>query len=84
METTIRIPATIQLRRDLLTRLQKKANALHESIDSYIEKLLMDIEYSEPNSTTREAINEARSGKCAGTLNIKDFESFMSSVDGIE
>lgn len=84
MDTTVRMPATFQLRTDLLNILQKKANAVHESIDTYVENLLMDIEYAEPNDETIEAIKEAQSGKYAQKLDMSSFDSFMSSVNAIK
>lgn len=40
--------------------------------------------YSEPNAETAAAINEARSGKYAGTIDASDFDSFMKSINDIE
>ena len=36
---------------------------------------------NQPNSETKEAINEARSGKTAGQLDMSSFDSFMDSVN---
>lgn len=37
-----------------------------------------------PNSETIEAINESRSGKYAGTLNMQSLEAFMDSIDAAQ
>lgn len=44
----------------------------------------MDFTCSVPNEETRAAIDEARSGKYAGTLDVSSFEAFMKSVHAIE
>lgn len=44
----------------------------------------MDAVYSEPNEETIAAINEARSGKYAGTIDVSSFDAFMKSLDEIE
>ena len=45
---------------------------------------LMDAVYSEPNEETIAAIEEARSGKSAGTIDVSSFDAFMKSLDEIE
>ncbi len=37
-----------------------------------------------PNDETREAIDEARLGLYAGTLDMSSFDAFMASVNAIE
>lgn len=44
----------------------------------------MDAVYSEPNEETIAAIEEARSGKYAGTIDASSFEAFMKSLNEIE
>ena len=44
----------------------------------------MEAVCSEPNEEKVAAINEARSGKYAGVIDTKDFDSFMKSVNEIE
>ncbi len=45
---------------------------------------LWDATYYRPNANTVEAIEEAKAGKYAGTLNMDSFESFMKSVNDIK
>lgn len=59
----------------------KKAN---RSLNNFVESTLMDAVYSEPNEETIAAINEARSGKYAGTIDVSNFDAFMKSLDEIE
>ena len=73
-----------RLRTDLLGRLERVAQQENTSVDSLVEEVLMDFTCSVPNEETRAAIEEARSGKYAGTLDVSSFEAFMKSVNAIE
>ena len=53
-------------------------------MDDLVEGLLLDAIYHEPNEATIEAIEEARTGRYAGTLDASNFEAFMKSVEAIE
>lgn len=64
MEATIvRQPASFRLRTDLLEGLKRNAARENRSLNNYVESVLLDIVYSEPNETTKAAIEEAMSGK---------------------
>lgn len=53
----------------------------NRSLNNYVESLLSQALYGTPDADTIEAINESRSGKYAGTLDMTDFESFINSID---
>ncbi len=64
MTTTIqRKPASFRLRADLLEGLKRNAERENRTLNNYVESVLLDIVYNEPNEVTKEAIKEARSGK---------------------
>lgn len=64
MEATIvRQPASFRLRTDLLEGLKRNAARENRSLNNYVESVLLDIVYNEPNKTTKAAIEEAMSGK---------------------
>ena len=64
METTIeRKPTSFRLRTDLLERLRRNAIRQNITLNNYVESLLLDIVYNEPNDATRAAIEEAISGR---------------------
>lgn len=64
MSTTIvRKPASFRLRADLLERLKKNAVRENRTLNNYVESVLLDIVYDEPNEVTKAAIQEARSGR---------------------
>lgn len=48
---------------DLIDRLKEMAKREHRSLNNFVECVLLDVAYNEPNETTRAAIEEAKSGK---------------------
>ena len=64
METTIvRRPASFRLRADLLEGLKRNAARENRSLNNYVESVLLEFMYDEPNETTKAAIREAMSGQ---------------------
>ena len=64
--------------------LKSAAKRERRSLNNYVECLLMDIMYTEPNEETKDAIEESRLGKSAGTIDTSSFEAFMKSLNEIE
>ncbi len=63
MATTIhRKPASFRLRADLLEGLKRNAERENRTLNNYVESVLLDIVYNEPNAMTKAAIKEAQSG----------------------
>ena len=79
MEAVIRKQTSFRLREDLLKVLQEEAKKANRSLNNYVESMLMDAVYSEPNEETKAAIKEARTGKYAGTINTSSLEAFIKS-----
>lgn len=84
MEAVVRKQTSFRLREDLLQILQEQAKKANRSLNNFVESTLMDAMYSEPNEETIAAINEARSGKFAGTIDVSSFDAFMKSLSEIE
>jgi hypothetical protein len=64
METTIRRkPTSFRLRGDLIEGLKRNAARENRTLNNYVESVLMDVVYGEPNEVTKAAIREAMSGK---------------------
>lgn len=85
METTAdRKQTAFRLKTDLLKKLRTEAKKENRSLNNYVESVLMDAVYRKPNKETIEAIEEAKAGKYAGTIDTKDFDSFMKSINEIE
>ena len=52
-----------RLNADLVERLKEMAKREHRSLNNFVECILLDIAYNEPNEMTKAAIEEAKSGK---------------------
>ncbi|MBO7470854.1 MAG: toxin-antitoxin system protein [Bacteroidaceae bacterium] len=59
----VRKPASFRLRADLLEGLKRKAEQENRTLNNYVESVLLDIVYDEPNDVTKAAIEEVMSGK---------------------
>ena len=81
METsTLKQPTSFRLNSKLLAILKERAKACDRSLNNYVESILLDAVYFEPNDSTKAAIEEARSGKEAETLDLDNFKSFVASL----
>ena len=68
MEATIRKkPTMFRLDEELVRRLKELAKREHRSLNNFVECLLLDVAYKEPNEITKAAMEEAKSGKLRGT-----------------
>ena len=77
--TTLKKPTSFRLNADLLETLKNRAKATHRSLNNYVECLLFDATYYEPNEETIAAMNEARSGK-----ELEAFASVDSLLNSLE
>ena len=59
METTVRVQASFRLKAELMERLRMGAKASNRSLNNFVENVLLDAMYHEPNETTKAAIVEA-------------------------
>lgn len=72
---------SFRLSTDLLKRLRIAARRENRSLNNFVESTLMDAVYNIPNEETIAAINEARSGKYAGTIDTSSMEAFIKSCE---
>lgn len=64
MDTVIQKKATMfRLNVELIDRLKELAKREHRSLNNFVECILLDVAYNQPNELTKAAIEEARSGK---------------------
>lgn len=61
--TIVRRPASFRLRADLLEGLKRNAARTNRSLNNYVESVLLDAVYNEPNEETKTAIREAMNRK---------------------
>lgn len=85
METrVVKKQTAFRLSESLLNRLKEEAKKANRSLSNYVECILLESVYNEPNEKTLEAINEARSGKYAGVVDISSMEAFRNSLEDEE
>jgi len=75
-----RTRAYLRLRPQLVERLKAEADSRNTSFNSYVESLLFDAVFVEPNDETIEAIEESRRGEYAGTVDLSSMEAFKQSM----
>ena len=64
METTVRRKQTsFRLRTDLLDEMKIAAQRENRTLNNFVENLLLNYIYNEPNEVTKAAIEEAMSGR---------------------
>ena len=70
-----------RLRKDLLERLKIEARKENRSLNNYVESVLLDAVYREPNEETLAAMEEARNGKNLTKVDTSSLESFLKSLE---
>ena len=63
MEATVRVQASFRLKADLVEKLKMSAKACNRSLNNFVESVLLEAMYNEPNETTKDALAEARRNK---------------------
>ena len=69
-----------RLRTDLLDRLKVAAKKENRSLNNYVESVLLDAVYREPNEETLAAMKEAKENKNLETLDLDNFEKYVESL----
>ncbi len=78
--TTTKVQTAFRFDKDLIRRLKIKAKKENRSLNNYVETVLMDIVYDEPNIETVAAIDEVRSGKQLEKLDVDNLEGFVAEL----
>ncbi|MDE5749203.1 MAG: ribbon-helix-helix domain-containing protein [Duncaniella sp.] len=83
MEAALPKKATMfRLDIDLVERLKEMAKREHRSLNNFVECILLDVAYNEPNEITKAALAEAKSGKLrdAPTVDTSSVEAMFKSM----
>ena len=81
MNTAVRKKATMfRLDVDLVERLKELARKNHRSLNNFVECILLDVAYREPNEETLTAMKEAREGKTYGPIDTSSVEAMLKSM----
>ena len=70
-----------RLRKDLPERLKIEARKENRSLNNYVESVLLDAVYREPNEETLAAMEEAKAGNNLTKVDTSSFESFLKSLE---
>lgn len=82
MDTVVqRRQTAFRLNENLLQELKTRASQCNRSLNNFVESLLMQAVFNTPNKETADAIEESKSGKYAGVLDMSNFESFLDSIN---
>jgi len=78
--TTGKTTTSFRLDSQLLERLRTLAKKSNRSLNNYVETVLFDVVYHEPNDETIEAIKEVQSGKQLDAFDLKGLEKVISEL----
>jgi plasmid stability protein len=76
--TTAKVQTAFRFDKELIRRLKIKAKKENRSLNNYVETILMDVVYDEPNEETMAAIDEVKSGKDLKRLDMDKFDEFVA------
>mgnify|MGYP000858425251 FL=1 len=71
---------SFRLRTDLLKRMEKEASKENRSLNDFVESILMDNMYFQPNETTLAAMREAGSGVELEELDLDNFDEYIKTL----
>jgi len=77
---TPKVQTAFRFDSELLRRLKIKAKQENRSLNNYVETVLMDVVYDEPNDKTVEAIQEAKNGKNMERLDLDKFDDLVATL----
>ncbi len=79
MEIALKKNQSFRLPVELIDRLKQLAKRQNRSLNNYVETLLLDAAYHEPNAVTLAAMKEAESGKLRTSPELD-----LSSIEAME
>ena len=81
MATVIeRKQTAFRLSTSLLNKLKEAADRENRSLNNYVESVLMDAVFSNPNKLTLAAMKEARENRDLETLDVNNLDSLIASL----
>lgn len=69
-----------RLSSDLLTKLKEAATRENRSLNNYVESVLMDVVYNNPNKLTIKAMKEARESRELEILKADNIETLINTL----
>lgn len=65
----------------LMDKLKELAQKDRRSLNNYVEGLLLDAVFNEPNTTTEASLQDAREGKTEGPIDTSSVDAMLKSMD---
>lgn len=83
MDIALKKNQSFRLPVDLIDRLKQLAKRQNRSLNNYVETLLLDAAYHEPNAVTLAAMQEAKSGALRNepALDLTSIQAMEKSMD---
>lgn len=78
--STNKVQTAFRFDSELLRRLKIRAKKENRSLNNYVETVLMDVVYDEPNEETVKAIREAQGNKNVERLDLDKFDEFVAAL----
>lgn len=76
--TREKVTTSFRLNSELVERLRSMARRNNRSLNNFVETILFDVAYNEPNEETIDAINEARSGKKMDRFDMAELDDTLT------
>ncbi|MDE7385908.1 MAG: toxin-antitoxin system protein [Muribaculaceae bacterium] len=82
MDLAVKKNQSFRLPLELINRLKEMAKGQNRSLNNFVETLLLDAAYHEPNAVTRAAMREAESGELrdAPAIDLTSIQSMEKSL----
>ena len=76
--TREKVTTSFRLNSELVERLRSMARRNNRSLNNFVETILFDVAYNEPNEETIDAINEARSVKKMDRFDMAELDDTLT------
>lgn len=80
MEKTLKENISFRLPVHLIDRLRQLSKSQNRSLNNYVETILLDAVYNEPNEVTLAAMKDAEEGRLEGSLDVSSVEAMIKSI----
>jgi len=80
MSTTVKKQTAFRFDENLLKRLKINAKKEHRSLNNYVEVILTEIVFHEPNEDTLAAMEEAKNTENLETLDVENLKELVESI----
>lgn len=80
MDKTLKENISFRLPAHLIDRLRQLSKSQNRSLNNYVETIVLDAVYNEPNEVTLAAMKDAVEGRLEGPLDVSSVEAMIKSI----